>query len=129
MDIADLTRNRLNSEAYDIPGVGRITVRGLSRFELLLAGKLGGDDVALLERHMISMAVVHPITSVSAAEAWQKAAPAGELQPIVALINQLSGVGQGADKSRVPGDGGGSEPGVGALHSGETVDDGGAATG
>jgi hypothetical protein len=112
MDKSKLTASRLNQAAVDLE-VGTITVRGLSRYELLLAGKLADDKgVAVMEQHMLSMAMVDPEMSTKDVEAWQKASPAGEIMPVVALVNQLSGVGQGADKSRVQEAGDGSEPGV-----------------
>jgi hypothetical protein len=111
MDKSTLTADRLNSEELDLPGVGTITVRGLSRFELLLAGKLTGDQgAAVMEQHMLSMGMVDPEMSTKDVEAWQKASPAGEIMPVVSLINRLSGVGQGADKSGVPE--AGAEPGA-----------------
>lgn len=129
MDIKDLLEPRLDTEEYEIPGVGRITVRALTRFELLLGGKLTGDQgAAVMEAHMLHFAMVDPEITFDQARAWQKACSAGELQPIVKLINRLSGIGEGADKSRVHGDGVGPDVGMGALHSGETVDDGSAAT-
>lgn len=106
MDKSTLTAARLNSEDLELPGVGTITVRGLSRFELLLAGKLADDKgTAAMEQHMLSMAMVDPEMSTKDVEAWQKASPAGEIAPVISLVNRLSGVGQGADKSGVHGDG------------------------
>lgn len=113
MDKNALTASRLPTDQIEIPGVGAITVRGLSRFELLLAGKLADDKgTASMEQHMLSMAMVDPEMSVKDVEAWQKASPAGEMAPIVALVNRLSGVGQGADKSGLSEAGEGSEPSV-----------------
>jgi hypothetical protein len=112
MDKSALTAPRVPTGEVEIPGVGTITVRGLTRFELLLAGKTGGDDAALMERKMLAFAMVDPEMSEKDVEAWQKASPAGEMMPVVNLVNRLSGVGQGADKSGVPEAGDGSEPGV-----------------
>lgn len=111
IEIADLLEPRLDTEEIDLP-IGRVEVRGLSRFELLLAGKLAGDDTAVMEQHMLHMAMVSPAVSLEQAKAWQKASPAGEIRPVVETINRLSGVGQGADKSRLPGDGDGPDAGV-----------------
>lgn len=102
MDKTALTSPRLPQETVAIPGVGEIVVRGLSRYELLLAGKMTNDQgAALMERHMLSMAMLEPEMTIADVEAWQKASPAGEIMPVVAVVNRLSGVGQGADKSSV----------------------------
>jgi hypothetical protein len=103
MDKSKLLADRLNRDTLEIEGVGTITVRGLSRFELLLAGKNAGEQgTAVMEQHMLSMAMVDPEMTTEDVKAWQKASPAGEIMPVVNLVNRLSGVGQGADKSRVP---------------------------
>lgn len=98
MDKSALTAPRLPEADVEIPGVGTVRVRGLSRFELLLAGKTGGDDTAAMERKMLSFAMVDPDLSEKDVEAWQKASPAGEIAPVVAAVNELSGVGRESAK-------------------------------
>ncbi len=98
MDKSQLTAQTLPAGTVDLDGVGTVHVRGLSRFELLLAGKVGGDDVALMERKMLSMAMVDPEMTEKDVEAWQKNSPAGQIAPVVAKVNELSGVGQAASK-------------------------------
>lgn len=101
MDKAALFAERLPRAEVEIAGVGVVTVRGLSRAELLLAGKLSDQGAAVMERRMLAYAMVDPAMSEADVERWQSAAPAGEIQPIVAKVNELSGIGQGADKSGV----------------------------
>ncbi|SCG38246.1 hypothetical protein [Micromonospora zamorensis] len=98
MDKTKLTAQTLPSGTVEVEGVGEVHVRGLSRFELLLAGKVGGDDVALMERKMLSFAMTDPEMTEKDVEAWQKTSPAGQIAPVVAKVNELSGVSRGASK-------------------------------
>lgn len=104
MDKSTLLAARLPTDEVSIPGVGTITIRGLSRYELLLAGK-GTEDAALIERRMLSYAMVDPVLTVDEVAAWQKASPAGELGPVTTKMRELSGLAEGAGKSAVSGDG------------------------
>jgi hypothetical protein len=98
MDKSALTTPRVPTGEVEIPGVGTITIRGLTRFELLLAGKTSGEDSVVMERKMLAFAMVDPEMSEKDAEEWQKASPAGELAPVVAKVNELSGIGHEAQK-------------------------------
>jgi len=110
VDKSALLAARLPSEEVEIPGVGTVTLRGLSRYELHLAGK-GTEDPALVERRMISYAMVDPQLSVDDVEQWQKVSPAGELGPVTEKLRELSGLAEGAAKSGVAGPG--EEPDAG----------------
>lgn len=101
MDKAALLTERLPREDVEIPGAGTVTVRGLSRYELHMAGK-GTEDAGLVERRMVAAAMVDPELTVADVEAWQKAAPAGEFKAVTEKIRDLSGLAEGADKSSVP---------------------------
>lgn len=98
MDKATLTTRRVPTAELEIPGVGTITVRGLTRAELLLAGK-NTDDTATMERRMLAFAMVDPEMSEKDVEAWQKASPAGEIGPISKKVNELSGLGDAAKEA------------------------------
>jgi hypothetical protein len=111
-----LTANRIRTEEVPIPGGEEgdfVVVRGLSRAEMH-AGKAieerkGG---AAQEAFLLSRAMVDPpLTEAEAAE-WQKGSPFGEINGVQLVINKLSGIGKGAAKSDVPGDGEGPESGV-----------------
>ncbi len=104
MDKKALLTERLPRADVEIPGVGTVTVRGISRYELQLAGK-GTEDSGLIERRLLAMAIVDPELTESDIEAWQKCAPAGELKPVVDRFRELSGLNEGAQKSDVPTDG------------------------
>lgn len=109
MDKAALFAERLPRADVDIPGVGTVTVRGLSRMELLLAGKLSDQGPAVMERRMLSYAMVDPEMSEADVEKWQACSPAGEIAPVVAKVNELSGIGAGADKEAYKSVRGGSD--------------------
>lgn len=98
MDKSALLTERLPRAEVEIEGVGTVTVRGLSRYELLLAGKSSNGDVLTSERKMIAMGMVEPPMSEDEVEAWQKCSPAGEIMPVVQKINDLSGVTKHAHK-------------------------------
>lgn len=99
MDKAALMTERLPRGEVELRGVGVITVRGLSRYELLLAGKgIAEGDTVMMEQRMLSMALVDPELSEDDVAAWQKHSPAGEIIPVVAKINELSGIGRDIQK-------------------------------
>lgn len=111
MDKTELLTDRvtLNTAEVPIEGVGTITVRGLSRFEFLLADKKYPDDNAKKERFILATAVVDPGGLTEAdVERWQKSSGPMEINTVANAINQLSGIGKGAEKSAVPADGDGS---------------------
>lgn len=89
---------RLPEEDVEIPRIGTIRVRGLSRVELLLAGKLSDQGVATMERRMLCYGMVHPKVTEDEVQRWQESAPAGEIQPIIAVVNRLSGIGKDVQK-------------------------------
>lgn len=101
---ARLLKSRLGEETIDIPGVGEVTVRGLSRGEVLLLQKSSSNPTQL-EQKIIAVGMVDPKVSEKEAALWQKAATSGEVDQVVDAINRLSGLVQGAQKSDVPGAG------------------------
>ncbi len=83
-----------------------VRVRGLTRAELLLNAKDANGDSALIERRNLASCLLTPSMTIEQAERWQRTAAAGELVPVVDAIRRLSGLAEGAAKSRLPGDGG-----------------------
>jgi hypothetical protein len=102
MDKNKLIKDRIsiNTAEVEIPGVGKVVVRGLSRYELLLSGK-NTEDVAVIERRTLATALVDPRMSEADVEQWQKNSPASEIGPVTKAIQTLSGLGEGAGKSDV----------------------------
>lgn len=103
MDKSKLLKDRItvNTTEVEIPGVGTVVVRGLSRYELLLAAK-NTDDPLVIERRNISFALVDPKLTEAEVEQWQRQSAAGEIGPVTEAIRDLSGLGEGAGKSDVP---------------------------
>ncbi|HET9876920.1 MAG TPA: hypothetical protein VFQ37_14335, partial [Mycobacterium sp.] len=91
----------------EIPGVGTVRVRGISRVELLGIRKatddstMDGPRVLDLERRMVALAMVDPVMTEAQVGEWQKVAPAGEVDKISNAISELSGLVEGAPKSGV----------------------------
>jgi len=109
LSVDDLTTERLPGEDFTIEGLGTVRIRGLSRFEVLAAQKQKDAGVAAMERVMLSCAMVEPRMSEAQVTAWQKATPAGLLEPLTRRVQALSGMGEGAEKAQYKSDGGGPD--------------------
>lgn len=88
----------LEQSPVEVPGLGTVTVRALNRWELLAAGKTEKQGVAAMERAILAFAMVDPALTEDEVGQWQKSAPPGEIQPVLAKVNELSGIGQSAPK-------------------------------
>lgn len=99
IDKTALFAPRLPEETVTLPGVGDVRVRALTRAEVLRARRLGGDDYAVMERHLLAAGLIEPSISPADAEKWQDAAPASEIEPVTQAISRLSGLTEGAAKS------------------------------
>ena len=84
---------------------GVVVVRGLTRLEALNLNRgrdMGELDVAEYEQRMVSIALVSPAMTPAEVARWQEVDRAGGvLGPVTDAITELSGLKQGADKSRV----------------------------
>ena len=92
IDKAALLASRgIGGETVEIPGVGEVKVRGLTRAEVL---SIQNDDLdaAGMERKLLAFAMVEPQLTEDEVAEWQKVAPAGELEPISDAIQKLSGL-------------------------------------
>lgn len=90
------------TEIVDLPGLGKIRVRGLSRAEAVALSGVK-DDAAKLEQKIILYGMAEPSLTVDEVARWYDAAPAGLIDIIVKAVERLSGLGEGAPKSGVPG--------------------------
>lgn len=97
MDKALLLAKRIPTGEVSIPGVGMVIVRGLSRKEMLSAGG-GSEPTNVTEQRVLAAGMVDPVMTVEDIAIWQECAPAMELQPVLAEINRLSGIGQESQK-------------------------------
>lgn len=95
-----LFTERLAREDVEIDRVGTVTVRGLSRAEVLLINKSmsGTPDPVVIERKFLAAAMVTPPITEDDAKRWQEAASVQEIQDVVEVVNRLSGIGKDAGK-------------------------------
>ena len=125
MDKQQLFKPRLAEDTVDVDDLGTVRVRALSRIEVFLAQQVIEDEPAF-ERKILRFGMVDPQLTEAEAGRWQKASPAGELQPVLDKIRKLSKMDDAASKSGVPDVRDQPGPGVRSLPGGEAGDDGGA---
>lgn len=100
MDLKTLLASGPNTAQVELPGKGTVTVRGLTRHEVTLATKETGEGrAAAIERGLLFFGLVDPKVTEDEADELVKVLTFGEVQLIVSKINELSGFGDGADKS------------------------------
>lgn len=101
VDKATLLTKRFGLEEVEIPGVGSVQVRPLTRAE---AHGLRGTEMTEEEAEvrLLALALVEPKLTEADVKEWQGSAPAGELQPVVAAILRVSGMEQHAAKATFP---------------------------
>lgn len=92
-----LFKPRTTEEELDVPGIGTIRVRALTRSEAL---EIRGKElpIAEMEQKLLAWAMVEPTLTVDEVRRWQDASAAGELEPITTAIARLSGMETSAPK-------------------------------
>jgi len=130
---------RLPEDDVEVPGVGTVRVRALSRLEAMHV-QAASEDVAEADRRVIAQGLVDPALVIPGlrhradgkpceacadAKRWQDATTAQELEPVTDRIAELSGMKEGADKAAFQSVRDEPEPGVRVLPGGPAVDDGG----
>lgn len=100
------TATGLPEDTVDVPGMGTVLVRGLSRGEVFMMQKARADGgiktEEAWERRMLSLAMLDPTMSEDEVGTWQHVSPAGEMEPVGEKIRELSALNEGADKSDLP---------------------------
>lgn len=103
--VDDLTAETGEDATPDIPlpSGKTVRVRGLSRFEWFLAGKGNNDsDPNVFETRMVAMGMVAPPMTEKQVEKWRKRPGSSPDVGVVSdKIRELSGHGEGADKSNL----------------------------
>lgn len=93
------------NETAEVPShAGPITIRPLRRDETLAlkTERAQGMTIGEWECHMLSKALVHPAMTPAEVALWQASDKAGGLlERVIEAVTELSGLGEGADKSRV----------------------------
>lgn len=86
-------------EDLTLPSGRLVRVRGLSRHELHFTGK-GTEDAELIEARNVKMCLVLPELTLPQVQEWQRKSRAGgDFRALSEKIRDLSGLGEGADKS------------------------------
>jgi hypothetical protein len=92
-------RTGADTEDVAVPGLDiTVTVRGLTRREMLRAQKGNEGDTEVTEARMLAAALVDPEMSVADVMAWQEASPGGEMEPVTQAVQRLSKVMPGDAK-------------------------------
>jgi hypothetical protein len=123
MDKAELFKPYLPEAEVEIPGLGTVRVRAMSRAEVMMLQDTKG--VAAVERKMLHFAMVDPVLTEAEAGDWQKATIPSVIEPVTAKIAELSGMNGGSsDKETYKSVRRESGDGVRVLPSPEVGDDG-----
>jgi hypothetical protein len=100
-----LAARGLGTESVDVPDVGTVVVRGLSRAEVVALASVGPDA---MEIRTIAAGMVEPSLTYEEVEAWRKEASSDVIRPISDAILTLSGLAEGsrheAERSFRPGE-------------------------
>lgn len=105
MDKSALFKDRLPEAEVEIPGLGSVRVRGLTRAEVLNVRKATDDEhmdgprALTLERKLLAKAMVDPALTEAEVGKWQEMGTPGELEPVIEKVQELSGLLPGNSKS------------------------------
>jgi hypothetical protein len=101
VDKAALFVNRLPQEDVEVPGVGTVRVRSLSRAEVMALQGTERPTPLELERKFLVTCLVDPVLTEDEVRQWQEASSAGEIEPVTRVISRLSGMDEKAAKEAV----------------------------
>lgn len=97
MDKDLFLKARLPERELDVPGVGTVRIRGLSRAEILAAQALTADGA--MERFVVAAGLVDPQLTEDEVDVWRRNVTHGEVGLVFAVIEELSGLGEDAAKA------------------------------
>lgn len=92
MDKELLFKSRLTERDVEVPGVGTVRVRALSRAEVLKVKDKPLDE-SRMERMLLSYALIEPELTEAEIGEWQAASEAGEIEAVCKEVMELSGLG------------------------------------
>lgn len=93
----DLLRRRCPEDDVELPSVGTVRVRGLTRGEVKLISD-GVNEGRDMEPLSLSLALVEPKLTEDEAAVMVQVSPFDEIQKITTRVNELSGIAQGSPK-------------------------------
>lgn len=123
MDKEALFVPRLPEGDVEVPGIGTVRVRGLSRIEAIHVQAVNGAEAR--ERRILSLGMLDPTLTEAEAGQWQKASTADEIEAVTTKIAELSGVLAGAHGEAYKSGPGGSGASVRVLPGAEAGPDAG----
>lgn len=98
MNKSALLKARLPAQDIEIPGVGTVKVRGLSRDEVLSLRDKGMTTAAETERQILSLSLVDPALTEDEVGEWQKGSTPGEMEKVTDVVMRLSGLAEDSPK-------------------------------
>lgn len=98
MDKATLFKSRLPEDEVDVPGVGTMRVRGLSRVDVLELQKADTSAPGSFERMMLARAMVDPELTEEEVGRWQEASSPHEIEAVASVVTRLSALQKDAAK-------------------------------
>ena len=90
---------KMGQDVVEIEG-GTVTVRGLNRHEAMTAAAI--EDHYERDAFLLASGLVDPAMSVEDVKAWGEVDNTNTLETVSRRIGELSGMVEGAGKSRVP---------------------------
>lgn len=96
LSVDALLRARLDEDLVDV-GDGVVRVRALTRAEAVRV-RASGDGPAEQEPMILLLGVVEPKLTEADVKAWMDNAPAGDIQPVIVRIADLSGMAETSGK-------------------------------
>jgi hypothetical protein len=99
IDKRELLTARLETDTFEVDGVGSIKLRALNRIEAHRVQTT--TDTAASERLILRYGVVDPELTETEILEWMAVSPAGEIERVAKRIAELSGISEGAGKSEV----------------------------
>lgn len=115
------TASGLPETHVDVPGMGRVYVRGLNRIEAMHVQEANGPEAT--ERRILALGMVDPTLTEAEAGQWQKTSLAGEIEAVSRKIAELSGMLDSSAKAVVKTFRDGPDGGVRAVPGAEAGDD------
>ena len=95
---ARLLAERFSVEEIEVPGIGTVKVRGLTRGEVLEFNDRKLSEVEG-ERFMLAKALVEPKMTEEDIAQWQAVSPPNEIGAVVEGVLRLSGLNKDAQKA------------------------------
>lgn len=98
MDKGALFKARLPEDVVDVPGIGAVRVRGLSRIDLLTIHRADTSAPGAFERMLLARAMIDPELTEEEVGQWQEASSPHEIEAVASVVTRLSALHKDAAK-------------------------------